>query len=330
MKSNFRTVVDVPDFQVKLSYKDSSLWIGSCFTENIGGWIHEMKFPSVVNPFGTIFNPASINQNIERLLEGNEYGPVDIEYANGLHFSFNHHTFFSHSDAGQCLEKINNSYLKASEFLLKSRFLFLTYGTAWIYRLKETGRIVANCHKLPHKIFERKMLSVEEITLSCSRVFEKIKQHNPKVQIVLSVSPVRHFKDGALQNQVSKSALILAVSNLQRQFDFVHYFPAYEIVMDDLRDYRFYEEDMIHPNKIAIRYIMEKFRQAVIDPSANPLLQEVENIRKAVAHRPLNNAGEELRRFLENAIQQCEKIEIKHPYINFNNEIELLRMRLPR
>lgn len=328
MTTSFRTIVDAPDYPVKLSYHSPSVWMGSCFTENIGGWVHEMKFPSVVNPFGTLFNPASINENIDLLIEKKQFQLEDLATANGLYFSFNHHTSFSHPDAQKCLARINSSLTEASEFLSKSRFLFLTYGTAWIYLLKETGKVAANCHKLPDRVFERKILSVEEITNSGLKIFEKLKKFNPQLQIVLTVSPVRHLKDGAEENQISKSTLLLAVSRLCKNLKNVKYFPAYEIVMDDLRDYRFYEEDMVHPNKQAINYIMGKFRESLIDPDAFPVMKEVDKILKAVSHKPFNPNTPEYKKFLEKTLQHCLQSEEKYPFLNLQKEREVLNRNL--
>lgn len=324
MNTQFRTILEVRGSPVKLSFQDPSMWIGSCFTENIGGWMREMKFPAMVNPFGTIFNPASINRNLDILLQGRLFSDSDLGHQNGLYFSFFHHTSFSSPDKEVCLSSINKSFAEASEFLGKTKFLFLTWGTAWIYILKTTGEVVANCHKLPDNLFERKLLSVEEIANSCKPVFEKLKKINPELQVVLTVSPVRHLKDGFAENQLSKSTLILAAHELKKNMDFVNYFPAYEIVMDDLRDYRFYEEDLVHPNRQATGYIMEKFRQSWIDPAAYPVMKEVEKILKAVSHRPFNPNTPEHKKFLENTLQQCLQLEKKYPFLNLQKEKEVL------
>jgi hypothetical protein len=324
MNAPFRTILEVPGSPVRLSYQDPSMWIGSCFTENIGGWMREMKFPAMVNPFGTIFNPASINQNIELLLQGDEFESSDLGFKNGLYFSFSHHTSFSSPDKDVCLSSINRSFTEAAEFMGKTKFLFLTWGTAWIYLLKETGRVVANCHKLPDRIFERKLLSVEDIAISSAAVIGELKKRNPGLQVVLTVSPVRHLKDGFTGNQVSKSTLVLAAHELFRNLEGVHYFPAYEIVMDDLRDYRFYEEDMVHPNRQATGYIMEKFTEAWIEPTAYPVMKEVEKILKAVLHRPFNPNTPEHKKFLEKTLQQCLQLEKKYPFLDLQKEKEAL------
>lgn len=330
MSSPFRTILQVPGSPVKLTYSMPSMWIGSCFTENIGGWMSEMKFPAMVNPFGTIFNPASINQNIELLLQGKEFKNTDLGFENDLYFSFCHHTSFSSPDKDACLSSINQSFTEAAEFLGKTKFLFLTWGTAWIYLLKDTDRVVANCHKLPDRFFERKLLSVEDIAIASAAVFGELKKRNPGIQIVLTVSPVRHLKDGFVENQVSKSTLVLAAQELCRNLEGVHYFPAYEIVMDDLRDYRFYEEDMVHPNKQAVQYIMEKFGEAWIDPAAFPVMKEVEKILKAISHRPFNPNTPEHKKFLEKTLQQCLQLEKTYPFLELQREKEVLNSNLSR
>ena len=320
MTPHFRTIAEIPSFPVKLSYQAPSLWMGSCFTENIGGSLRDLKFPALVNPFGTVFNPASIHENLSLLIQGQQFIQSDLGLANGLHYSFCHHTSFSNPDESACLEGINDSLQKASEFLSGTKFLFLTWGTAWIYLLRETGRVVANCHKLPDKLFERKLMSVDEVVRSAGQILEKLEISHPGLQVILTVSPVRHLKDGLAENQLSKSTLLLAARRLCLEYRNVHYFPAYEIMMDDLRDYRFYADDMVHPNSLAIQYIMDRFRDALVDPSAFPIMKEMEKLRKAIGHRPFYPHTREHGDFLERMLRHCEGLEKKYPSLDLTFE----------
>jgi hypothetical protein len=320
MTQHFRTIAEIPSFPVKLSYQAPSLWMGSCFTENIGGYLRELKFPVLVNPFGTLFNPLSIHENLSLLFEGRRFAGEDLGFSNGLYYSFCHHTSFSHPDRESCLAKVNETIENAKKFLSGMKFLVLTWGTAWVYLLKETGNVVANCHKLPDKFFERKLLGVDEILRSAGQILEKLEISHPGLQVILTISPVRHLKDGLAENQVSKSTLLLAARRLSLEYKNVHYFPAYEIMMDDLRDYRFYGEDMVHPNMVAIGYIMDKLRDSLIDPSAFSVMKEVEKLNKALGHRPFNPDTKEHREFLQRMLKHCEGLEKKFPFLDLTNE----------
>ncbi len=324
--ASFRTIVDVPqqDDRIKTGYEDTTLWMGSCFAENIGGKMKRMKFPAEVNPFGVIYNPVSVGNSLRILLEKRFFTKDHLNYHNGRWYSFNHHTSFSSTDADKCLERINRSTEKGSEALKKSGYLFITFGTARVYEFRETGEVVSNCHKLPAKNFDRYLLSIEEIVERYKKLFEKLRLFNPGINIVLTVSPVRHWKDGPAGNQVSKSVLILAVQKLIEMFGFVQYFPAYEIVMDDLRDYRFYEKDMLHINSQAIEYIWEKFSTTFILHEAHLVMREVEKILQGLGHKPFDPSSESYRDFLQQIERQIMEIEKKYPFIDFTDELKAL------
>lgn len=310
------------DDKIKTGYEDSTLWMGSCFAESIGGKMKRMKFPAEVNPFGVIYNPVSVGNSIRILMEKRVFTKDHLNYHNRLWYSFNHNTSFSSPDADECLEKINSSIEKGAEVLKKSAYLFITFGTARVYKFRETGEVVSNCHKLPSGNFELYLLSVEEIVERYKELFEKLRSFNPGINVVLTVSPVRHWKDGATGNQVSKSVLILAVQKLIGLFGFVHYFPAYEIVMDDLRDYRFYEKDMLHVNSQAIEYIWEKFSTAFILHEAHLVMREVEKIRQGLAHKPFDPSSENYLDFLKQIERQIMELEKKYPFIDFTDELK--------
>jgi hypothetical protein len=316
----FRTIVDVPESRHKIDYETASLWIGSCFTENIGSRLQALKFPHSVNPFGILYNPESILRSLSILTSGRKFAGDDLLYSNGLWYSFSHHSSFSHPDKDLCLAKINESIDHASGLLSKARILFITLGTARAFRLNETGEIVSNCHKLPGTLFSHILLDMDQIVQSYTRLVNSLKEFNPGLQIVFTVSPVRHWKDGATGNQVSKSTLILVIAKLREMFSNVSYFPAYEIIMDELRDYRFYDEDMLHVNKQGVDYIWEKFTGAFISPSAFPVLKEIMAIRQGTEHRPFNPSTEQHRHFLTKILGRIAAVEALVPSADFSKE----------
>lgn len=327
---SFRTIVDIPASRHKIDYGTLSLWTGSCFTENIGLRLRELKFPHAVNPFGILYNPASIKNSLSILVEGRRFNPEDLRYGNGLWYSFSHHTSFSHPDREHCLEKINERISGAREVLRKAGLLFVTFGTARVFRLRETGEIVSNCHKLPHSWFDHILLDAGHIAESWAGLISEMAAFNPALQIVFTLSPVRHWKDGAHGNQVSKATLLLAISKLRETFGNVAYFPAYEIVMDELRDYRFYDEDMLHINNQGVSYIWERFSEAYISPSAFPVMKEVRAIRQAIEHRPFNPSTVQYRAFLEKMLERIKAAEKLIPSADFSGEKKFIATQLDR
>ncbi len=326
----FRTIVDVTHAENKIGYGDPTLWAGSCFAENIGGKMKRLKFPTEVNPFGVTYNPVSVENSLRILMEERMFTKEDLNYHNGKWFSFYHHTLFSSTDPGECLKKINSSVRNASAFLKKAKYLFITFGTARVYKVRETGIIASNCHKLPENRFKRYLLPVEETVQRWGKLLEELRSYNPGINVVFTVSPVRHWKDGATGNQVSKSVLILAVWKLTELFEFVNSFPAYEILMDDLRDYRFYEKDMLHVNNQAVEYVWEKFSNAYIDHNAHPVMREVEKIKQAAGHKPFDPGSEEYMGFLEQLEKQIQELNKKYPGMDFSGELNTIAERRNR
>ena len=316
----FRTVVEIPESRTKLDYETGSMWIGSCFTENIGSRLKELKFPHEVNPFGILYNPASINNSLKILTDGRMFTEKDLRYGNGLWYSFSHHSSYSHPERDACLERINESITRAAGMLKKAKLLFITFGTARVFQLKENGEIVSNCHKIPASHFDRVLLDVEEIVESYSSLINRLKEFSPDLRIVFTISPVRHWKDGAHGNQISKSILLLAVSRLEELFDNVSYFPAYEIIMDELRDYRFYDEDMLHINKQGVDYIWEKFQEAYLSPSSKPVIKEITAIRLGTQHRPFNPTSRQHQMFMLKILERIAAVEKLIPDADFSNE----------
>ncbi len=324
----FRTVVDVPESRHKLDFESSSLWMGSCFTENIGFRLKQLKFPTQINPFGVLYNPESIRTSLSFLTQKRYFTLKDLRYGNDLWYSFYHHSTFSHHDRNICLERINESIDKASGFIKNAHFLFITFGTARAYRLRETGGIVSNCHKLPHKLFTHILMDVDTIVSSYKKLIENLQEFNPRLKLVFTLSPVRHLKDGATGNQVSKSTLMLAISQLQDAFDNVFYFPAYEIVMDELRDYRFYQEDMLHITRQGVDYIWGKFMDSFLAPRTLSLANEIKAVKQAIEHRPFNPATEKHRLFLRRQLEKISALENSVPMADFSEEKNEIISRL--
>jgi hypothetical protein len=316
----FRTPIKI-DAGFSLGYADRMLMVGSCFTENIGQKLVEAKMNVVVNPTGILFNPESIAEAVGMALDGRPVDEEDLFEHNGLWSNLMFHGRFSSPDKQEALQRMNDGIALAHKQLASATKLILTFGTAFVYRHKADGRVVANCHKLPASNFERQMLTVEDITGAYLKLFEKLATVNPNLQIVLTVSPVRHLLDGAHPNQLSKSTLLLAADWLVRHFANVHYFPSYEIMMDDLRDYRFYAADMVHPSDLAIDYIWQMLRESCISQADNSLMESISKITAAVRHRPLNPDTDEFRLFASKQLANVRQLASQHPDIDFSAEI---------
>ncbi len=301
-----KTIVEIPKFENKISHANKIMFIGSCFTENIGNKLLESLFKADVNPFGVLYNPISIKKSLEILIENKKFNENDLKFHNNLWFSYFHHSKFSHKDKNICLQNINNQLELSAEFIKEAKFLFITFGTAWVYKLAETKQTVSNCHKLPAPKFTRELLSTETIIKSYKTLISLLKEINPDLKIIFTLSPVRHLKDGAIENQRSKSILHLSISQLTEQFDNCYYFPSYEIVMDELRDYRFYMSDMVHINDIGIEYIWRKFEVTFFTNKTLQKIKEAQKLVKNLNHKPKNPDTDEYKTFKQ---QNLEKIK---------------------
>lgn len=325
MASDFRTTVDVQRYPFSLGYNSPTMFCGSCFTENIGALMVERKLPVLINPFGVVYNPTSLKLVIERIINAKPFSESDLQFRNGLWFSHLHHTSYSSPIKEKCIEQINTDLFEASEFAKEMKCLLVTFGTARVYYLKENNQPVANCHKISAKEFDNRLMSVDEIMLSWSTLMDDLLKRTPDLKIIFTISPVRHWKDGAIGNQLSKSILNVAVHGLINRYPSnAFYFPAYEILMDDLRDYRFYADDMLHPSKGAVNYIWEKFKGSLIDTKSLALVGEIERIISAVNHKPFNPSAQEYKAFVMNILEQIRKIKMGNPTLDFTKEVELL------
>lgn len=319
---NFRTIIEAEPSKNKINYHTSVLFLGSCFTENIGDKMDELKFPVLINPFGVLYNPVSVRNALEILIDQKLFAESDLNFFNGQWFSFYHDTEFSATDQKKSLNKINTSIELAAKQLKNAKYLVITFGTAWVYKYLESGNVVSNCHKIPAKKFDRFKLGVEDIFVEWANLINRLNELNKKLKIIFTVSPVRHWKDGAVQNQLSKSTLILAINQLKNKFDNIEYFPAYEIMMDDLRDYRFYADDMLHPSNMAIEYIWEQFSQTYFEKETTDIIKEIDKIILARNHRPLNPDTENHKKFLKKQVEIIKKISKKFPFINLKDELD--------
>ena len=311
----FRTEVNIQNSEKKIEIEDKIFSIGSCFASEMSDLLEKGQLQTLNNPFGTIFNPYSINKAIQKLHNSEFYTEDDLIVYNDEFISLDHHSSFDTRFIHQTLEKINWQIELGNQFLQESNWILITYGTSFIYEFLPKQKKVANCHKIPQKFFEKKLLTQEEISEAIYSTILNLKDiAKDDIQILFTVSPVRHTKDGMIENQLSKSKLIAAIHDVISGLENCHYLPIYEIVMDDLRDYRFYKEDMIHPNSQAIQYIFEKFGNAYFSEEAKAFIQDNFKINQALSHRVDNQKDPkylEFRQKIDDKITEQQK-KVKH------------------
>ena len=317
----FRTELLLPVSDWKISHESQVLSLGSCFAENIGGRLLEAKFPLNLNPFGIVYNPISTVGVLNDLIDNQQFTKENIFFHRERWHSFSHHSRFSHADENICLEQINTAVETGHKQFRKADVLLVTLGTAHVFFHKELKRVVNNCHQLPTNDFERRLLHTNEISRSLAATFQLMKILRPEIRIILTISPVRHLRDGLTESKLSKSILRVAVDELCKTFNFVDYFPSYEIMMDDLRDYRFYAADMVHPNEVAVDYIWEKFSNTYFDESTKQLIEQTQKLRQAMLHRPFNSDSDAHRAFLAKHLHITQNIKKAHPHLNMEDEL---------
>lgn len=328
--SQFRTPVELSPFPWQSGYEHKNMFIGSCFTENIGEIMQSLALPTDLNPFGILFNPVSIARAIKRLVAAESFAEDDLFHFNGLWHSYGHHGRFSGENREHVLLSINDRLQFSSRFLQETDFLFITLGTAWVYELKSTGEVVANCHKVPAGEFRRFRLTLFETIEVLKDCLESLWSTVPGLKVIFTVSPVRHIKDGAVENQLSKSTLLLAVDALVKGFgkERCTYFPSYELVMDELRDYRFYAADMVHLSEVAVRFIWEKFAQVAISQSDREVMKRVDGINRAIAHKPFNRLTSGHLQFIEHTLTKVLALSDEYPYISLDSQIRFLESEI--
>ena len=320
MSSHWQTPVSIPAYPTHLRYGQPVVALGSCFAEYMGRHLAEAKFAPVINPFGILYNPLSITRALERMRIGYEYQLTDLFQYQDLWYSFDHHGRYAAPTAERALQHIRTGAQRGRETLTRANWLLLTLGTAHAWTHTSTNQIVANCHKQPAHLFNRHRLSVSTIAEALQKELTAWKQINPNLQVLLTVSPVRYLRDGLVASQRSKAALELATDLLCSDLSFVHYFPAYEIILDELRDYRFYARDLTHPADIAVDYVWEKWIHALLAPDDHDLLRRIQEIVTASRHRPLHPQTASHQTFLRKQLKKIAELEGKLPFIDFSPE----------
>ena len=318
MKWNLEVEVELKDSFSPIKHRDRIVSFGSCFSQNIGDRLSNLQFPIDNNPFGTLYNPLSISKGIKRVSEGRLYNESELVEFNDSWHSMDHHSKFSSTEKKETLDKINNSITAAHSSLNSASTIIVTFGTSFYYKLIETDEVVGNCHKMPSISFQRKMLDTDAVVKEYSKLITQIEDINPHLQWIFTVSPIRHWKDGAAGNSWSKANLISAARALEQQFRNVHYFPAYEIMMDELRDYRFYAEDLVHPNQQAIDFIWENFYQHCVDDRDHNLIEKIKSINSDLNHKPIQINSVQHQKFMESLQLKISGLISEYPYLQFN------------
>ena len=324
----FRTPILIEKSTLSINHNHSIMAFGSCFSTNIGERLNRSGFSIQINPFGVLYNPVSIANAIGRIVDNKPYTKEELVKYHNLWLSFDHHGIYSKSSQEETLVAINSEIALAHQRLQQNPLLIITLGSAHIYRHKESGRIVGNCHKLPSRDFFKEMLTIETVVDVLSDCVKKLSVQNPSIQIIFTISPVRYLSDGFFENQLSKSILHLSVSSLMETFPQVCYFPAYEIMMDDLRDYRFYADDMLHPSQLAVDYIWEQFENSYFSKETKQVVVEVQELYKALAHRPFQKESASYRLFVNNQIKKIIQLQTKIPHLDLVELAHQFQMRL--
>ncbi len=314
---NLRTQIPLHPASDQINYTKKMVLFGSCFSKNIGDKLEYHKFQAVQNPFGILFHPKAIENLIQQSIEKKTYTEKDVFFHNEQWHCFTAHSALSNPDKEVLLARLNSALEQTYLNIKSTDIIIITLGTAWVYRNINSKAIVANCHKVPQKMFTKELLSVKELWNSLQNIYNLCKGVNPNTRFIVTVSPIRHLKDGFIENQQSKSHLISAVHQFVKNNRDLFYFPSYEIMMDELRDYRFYKEDMIHPNTTAIHYIWEKFSKVWIDTEAQKTMEAVAAIQKGLAHRPFNPTSEKHQIFLKKLTQKKETLQKAFPHMIF-------------
>ena len=321
-------MLDIPIVspEPRIQYGEKLLLTGSCFTEHIGNSLASLKFDILQNPNGILFDPRSVADNLVSYIQNRRYEQNDLFFLNELWQSWQHHSLFSSTSAESTLAKINDSQEKAHEFLKNTNWLLITLGSSFAYFVNETTGDyrggVANCHRAPAQWFSKRLLTIEEITVLFDNCIHQLFQFNPALKIIFTVSPVRHIRDGVIQNNRSKARLIEVVHHLVHKFDRIYYFPAYELVVDVLRDYRFYDIDMVHPNYQATQFVLDKFMQSFVSDESQKLSEDIQKIVNARKHRAFQPTTEAHKRFLRANYEKASLIQEKYPFLDLKEEIE--------
>ena len=329
----FTTPVTLPGNGPDISHTSRIILVGSCFADNIGKRLQDRKFNICANPFGVQYNPLSIATVLKRVFYGETFteNSCEIFEHGGMWHSILHHSVFSQASREKLLSVINQELIKAHNMAQGCDTVVLTFGTAYTYRRKSDGIVAGNCHKLPGNLFDRRLLEIDEVVAHTAEIIGLFRKESPQIQFLFTVSPIRHLSDGAHNNQVSKATLLLAIEKLRSLFpDNTFYFPAYEIVLDELRDYRFFAEDMAHPSAVAVEYIWERFSDCFFGKETKELNREIESILRGLSHRPFNPGSIKYKEFIETTIDNITRLKEKHTSLDFENEIRQCNILLNR
>lgn len=319
----FRTTVKTGENRGWLQHSDHVMLLGSCFSDNIGGKMHGALINAMVNPMGTLYNPMSIACGVQRLIDCEPVAGKDLFMQSGVWNSYDFHSRYSLPDKQAAIDRMNSRIEQGHKALAAARLLTVTLGTAMVYRLKATGEVVANCHKVPQHEFERKMATVQEMVQVLDDMVVRLRAFNPELRIILTVSPIRHIADGLDTNSLSKASLRVAIQEVvSRHRDYCDYFPAYEIMMDDLRDYRFYANDMVHPSDVAVEYIWQAFQATYLDDRSALAVARCERVHKRLQHRPMSTSRETVDRFNADTVSVVRNLIKEYPYLADNHELQ--------
>jgi GSCFA family len=318
--------IQAPD--TRIAHSDAIMLVGSCFTEHIGGSLRDNKFQVLQNPHGIIFDPISLCTGITSYIENKVYDLPQLFLYNELWQSWAHHSRFSGIDRNAVLAAINAAQARANKFLASAKWLVITLGSSFSYRLAETGMPVANCHRAPAQWFNKHLCTIDETVCGLDNMLYRLFKFNANIRVIFTVSPVRHTRDGLVENNRSKARLLEAVHHLTEKFDRLYYFPAYELVIDVLRDYRFYDIDLAHPNYQGTEFVLQHFQQYFIEEQALAVIEQVKQINIARKHKPFQPKTQAHQAFLRNFIEKTALLQQSHPYLNLNEELAYFNEQL--
>lgn len=323
----FQIPIHIPTLDPSITYSDNILLMGSCFTEHIGKFLQEDKFNILQNPYGIVFDPETLSRSIVDLIEENYIAEENLFLQNDIWHHWDFHSRFSGLDKEIVCQTMNESIKNGHDFLKKADWLILTLGTSFVYSLVENNNVVANCHKVPAKKFNRRLNTIDANIRAFDIMLYRLHRFNPNIKVMFTVSPVRHIKDGIVENNRSKARLLETVHHLVDKFDKLYYFPAYEIMVDVLRDYRFYDIDLVHPNYAGTSYVLELFKQSCMDEQTIALSEIMHKIHLAKNHKPFNPDSEQHKNFMRKNYEQCLILSQQYPYLNFDEELRYFHLQ---
>ncbi len=322
----FFSPIAIQKLQPPIDYHHKILLTGSCFTQHIGNYLSDVKLEVLQNPNGILFDPISVSESLISYIENKEYDESDLFLANEIWHSWKHHSAFSAIEESESLNRINASQKSAHAFLKNADWLIITLGSSFVYKLKENNQAVANCHKAPASIFRKHLCSIEEIVTAFDTCIHRLFHFNKKLKIIFTISPVRHLRDGVVENNRSKARLIEAVHHLVDKFDGLYYFPAYELVIDVLRDYRFFDIDFAHPNYQATQFVLEKFTANCFNQKTIDFMLKMKKLKTAMSHKPFHPDSLAHKKFLSENHERVKQLQQAYPSVDFSGELQFFSL----